>query len=149
MSGYRKCFRPAAFVLGAGLTYEWTRNQVGEVVPVRGASMQPTLNPSYEEVDVANERHAPLALHQDRVFVRRINESHLTLGLGDVVTCVDPHDRRQVLIKRVVGLRVTSWRRGATLHAFVTFPRATAGSKATIRRIAWTATTSDPCPWDC
>ena len=104
MSGYRECFRPAAFVLGAGLTYEWTRNKVGEVVPVRGASMQPTLNPSYEEVDVANERHAPLALHQDRVFVRRINESHLTLGLGDVVTCVDPHDRRQVLIKRVVGL---------------------------------------------
>ena len=28
----------------------------------------------------------------------------MTLGLGDVVTCVDPHDRRQVLIKRVVGL---------------------------------------------
>ena len=84
-------------MLGAGLTYEWTRNQVGEVVPVRGASMQPTLNPSYEEVDVANKRHA--LLQQDRVVVR-----HLTLGLGDVVTCVDPHDRRQALIKRVVGV---------------------------------------------
>ena len=78
-------------------TYEWTRNKVGEVVPVRGASMQPTLNPSYEEVDVANKRHA--LLQQDRVVVR-----HLTLGLGDVVTCVDPHDRRQALIKRVVGV---------------------------------------------
>ena len=102
MSGYGRLFRPATYVLGLGLANEWIHSQIGEVVPVRGASMQPVLNPAYQGSDVADPGR--VSGHQDRVFVRRLNESHASLHHGDVVTCVDPHDRRQVLIKRVIGL---------------------------------------------
>ena len=97
----RTYMSPAFFGLtSAYCAYRYTRNKVFDIVPVRGASMQPTLNPEDRNDDSIN----PPIFKPDRIFLRRINERFSRLRRGDVVTVVDPHDRRQVFIKRIVGL---------------------------------------------
>ena len=79
---------------------KWILDKVGDIVPVKGASMQPTLNPEDFDNDSTN---LPI-FKPDWVLLRRINERFSSLRRGDVVTVADPHDRRQVFIKRIVGL---------------------------------------------
>jgi mitochondrial inner membrane protease subunit 2 len=72
-----------------GLTFF---DSVGYVARVEGVSMQPTFNP-----ESANGS-------SDFVYLDRLPLRNYRVERGDVVSIISPKNRREVLIKRVVGL---------------------------------------------
>jgi len=71
-----------------GLTFF---DSVGYVARVEGVSMQPTFNP-----DTGSS--------SDFVYLDRLPLRNYSFEKGDVVSLISPKNRREVLIKRVVGL---------------------------------------------
>jgi len=79
-----------ACVLGAcGLDYLYEK--VGYVARVDGGSMRPVLNPGVQPTP-------------DYVVLRRLNGNFDGILRGDIVTSINPHNTRDIYIKRVVGL---------------------------------------------
>lgn len=62
---------------------------VGYVARVEGVSMQPSLNPDNVT---------------DYVFLSRWNIENYEITKGEIISCLSPKNRRQKIIKRVVGL---------------------------------------------
>lgn len=64
---------------------------VGYVARVEGISMQPSLNPGGTTTN-------------DYVFLSRFNIHNYEIKKGEIVSCVSPKNRKQMIIKRVTGL---------------------------------------------
>lgn len=63
---------------------------VGYIARVEGVSMQPSLNPRGNS--------------SDYVFLSRFNMVNYSIEKGEIVSCVSPKNRKQMIIKRVTGL---------------------------------------------
>lgn len=63
---------------------------VGYIARVEGISMQPSLNPRAEK--------------SDYVFLSRFNMQNFGIRKGEIISCVSPKNRKQMIIKRVTGL---------------------------------------------
>lgn len=62
---------------------------VGYIARVEGISMQPSLNPGPSN---------------DYVFLSRYNMQKYCIQKGEIVSCVSPKNRKQMIIKRVTGV---------------------------------------------
>lgn len=65
---------------------------VGYIARVEGISMQPSLNP------VSGQGS------NDYVFLSRFNISNFIVEKGEIVSCLSPKNRKQMIIKRVTGV---------------------------------------------
>jgi len=70
----------------------------GYVAKVEGYSMQPSLNPDGRVSDFVFLHNWPIA-----------KQSYSEISRGDIVALISPRDPKQRLIKRVIGVEVSTW----------------------------------------